>query len=114
MAKKLIAVTAIRHNGEDMPANEPVDTSKFTKEELKALYDAGSVRVEDDGNNGPDTSVNAEAASPENPTGQDAQQVGDVSAAAKGETTPQAMAATPQGTAAQATDTSSKTTNTKK
>jgi hypothetical protein len=93
MAKKLIAVTTIRHNGEDMPANEPVDTSKFTKDELKALYDAGSVRVEDDGRAGPDTSV--EAASPENPTGQDAQQVGDVSKAAKeGATNPQVSAKT--------------------
>lgn len=82
MAKKLIAVTAIRHNGEDMPANEPIDTSKFTKDELKALYDAGSVRVDDDGQ-GPDTSVQTEAASPENPLGQDAQQVGDVSKVAK-------------------------------
>lgn len=80
MAKKLIAVTMIRHNGEDMPAGEPVDTSKFTKDELKALYDAGSVRVEDDGKEGPDTSV---ASSPENPQGQDAQQVGDAPAAQK-------------------------------
>lgn len=81
MAKKLIAVTAIRHNSEDMEAGAEVDTSKFTKEELKSLYDSGAVRVDDDGKaDGPNMSVS----SPENPEGsQDAQQVGDVSAAQK-------------------------------
>lgn len=96
MAKKLIAVTAIKHNGEDFEAGSEVDTAKFTKDELKSLHDAGAVRVEDDGKfTGPDTS----AASPENPEGQDAQQVGDVSKAAK------------EGTAT-ATPTKATTTNT--
>jgi hypothetical protein len=80
MAKKLIAVTGIKHNGEEFAANEELDTSKFTKDELKSLHDAGAVRVDDDGKaTGPDTS----AASPENPQGQDAQAVGDVPASAK-------------------------------
>lgn len=86
MAKKLIAVTNVRHNGDDIEAGSEVDTSKFTKDELKSLYDSGAVRVEDSGGlegsskNGPDTSM---AASPENPQGQDAQQVGDVPASQK-------------------------------
>ena len=29
MAKKLVAVTNIRHNNEDIEAGEPVDTSPF-------------------------------------------------------------------------------------
>lgn len=46
MAKKLVAVTGIKHNGEFFPAGEPLDTGKFDKEELKQLHDAGAVKVE--------------------------------------------------------------------
>lgn len=47
MAKKLIAVTEIRHNDEIIPAGDTLDASKFDKKQLEALYDAGAVRVDD-------------------------------------------------------------------
>jgi hypothetical protein len=81
MAKKLIAVTNIRHSGEDFEAGSELDTTKFTKEELKSLYDAGAVEVQDGGRSEMDNM--SSSASPENPKGQDAQQVGDVPASAK-------------------------------
>jgi hypothetical protein len=46
MAKKLVAVTNIKHNGEYIPAGEAIDASKFEKDELKQLHDAGAVKVE--------------------------------------------------------------------
>lgn len=46
MAKKLVAVTNIKNNGEFTPAGETLDASKFDKKQLEALYDAGAVRVD--------------------------------------------------------------------
>lgn len=46
MAKKLVAVTSIKHNGELFPAGESINPAKFDKEELKQLHDAGAVKVE--------------------------------------------------------------------
>lgn len=47
MAKKLVAVTEVRHNDEVIAAGETLDASKFDKKQLEALYDAGAVRVEE-------------------------------------------------------------------
>lgn len=47
MAKKLVAVTEIRHDDLVIPAGETLDASKFEKSQLEALYDAGAVRVDD-------------------------------------------------------------------
>lgn len=47
MAKQIIAVTGIKHNGEFYPAGEPIDPMKFTKTELKELHDNGAIVVED-------------------------------------------------------------------
>lgn len=47
MAKKLIAVTEIRHDDKITPAGETLDASKFDKKQLEALYDAGAVRIDD-------------------------------------------------------------------
>lgn len=105
MAKKLVAVTGIRHNGEDFEAGSELDTTLFTKEELKSLYDAGAVEVKDDGKSEADMG-GASSASPSNPQGQDAQQVGDVPASAK--------QAGPATSAPSAQTTTSKTDSTKK
>lgn len=48
MAKKLVAVTAIKHDGEEFAEGSELDASKFTKEQLKDLYDAGAVEVKDE------------------------------------------------------------------
>lgn len=74
MAKKLVAVTGIRHNGESFDAGEPIDPSKFSKEELKELHDNGAIVVEDD--------AKPEELTPEE-LGQQGAQMQDVSAAAK-------------------------------
>lgn len=62
MAKKLVAVTEIRHNDEIIPAGETLDTSKFDKKQLEALYDAGAVRVDD----GADEAEKTSTETPEN------------------------------------------------
>lgn len=48
MAKKLVAVTGIKHNGEFYEAGSAVDPSKFSKAELKDLHDNGALVIEDD------------------------------------------------------------------
>lgn len=48
MAKKLVAVTGIKHNGVFYEAGAPVDPSKFSKDELKELHDNGALVIEDD------------------------------------------------------------------
>lgn len=48
MAKKLVAVTGIKHNGEDFAAGEAIDPSKFSREELKDLHDNGALVISDD------------------------------------------------------------------
>ncbi len=47
MAKKLVAVTAIKHDGEEFADGSELDASKFSKEQLKDLYDAGAVEVKE-------------------------------------------------------------------
>lgn len=47
MAKKLVAVTSIKHDGEEFDEGTELDASKFSKEQLKDLYDAGAVKVAD-------------------------------------------------------------------
>jgi len=74
MAKMLYAVTNIKGSDVQVKAGDPVDAEKFTKDELKALYDNGAVEVRDveeaqvtDGEPVPDTSVeNPKAAIEEN------------------------------------------------
>ena len=48
MAKKIVAVTGIRHNGESYEAGETLDPSLFSKDELKDLHDNGALVVVDD------------------------------------------------------------------
>lgn len=66
MAKKLVAKTGIKYGNDDgmgfINEGDTVDTSKFTREQLKELYDAGAVAVEgqDDTYVGPDTSAPAD------------------------------------------------------
>lgn len=48
MAKKIVAVTGIRHTNGFCAAGDTVDPSEFTKEELKSLYDNGAIAVVDD------------------------------------------------------------------
>lgn len=43
MADKLYAFTDIDHNGEKIPHGTEIDRSKFTKEQLIALVEAGAV-----------------------------------------------------------------------
>ena len=48
MAKRLVAVTNIKHNGIMIEFNTTLDHTLFTKEELKNLYDSGAIRLEID------------------------------------------------------------------
>jgi hypothetical protein len=48
MAKKLVAVTGIKHNGVSYAAGETLPSGEFTKDELKTLHDNGALVVEDD------------------------------------------------------------------
>lgn len=48
MAKKLVAVTGIKHNGDFFEAGEPVDPTQFSKAELKELHDNGAIVITDD------------------------------------------------------------------
>ena len=43
--KKVFAVTNVRHNNETFDAGSELDTAKFSKEELRALYDNGGVEI---------------------------------------------------------------------
>lgn len=79
MAKKLVAVTGIKHNGVDFAAGEPVDPSAFTKAELKELHDNGAIVIEDDAKA---EDVKGEDLTPEE-LGQKGAQMQDVSATAK-------------------------------
>lgn len=47
MAKKLVAVTEIRHDDKVIPAGDTLDASMFDKNQLEQLYDAGAIRVDD-------------------------------------------------------------------
>lgn len=46
MAKKVIAVITIIHNGETIKPGEDLPFEKFTKDQLTRLYERGAVRVE--------------------------------------------------------------------
>lgn len=48
MAKRLVAVTNIKHNGNFIKFGEVLDHKLFTQEQLKRLYDAGAIRLEVD------------------------------------------------------------------
>ena len=58
---KLYANTDIKHDNGTITNGEEVDASQFTREQLKALYDAGALRVDTEGplsaKSGPDTSA---------------------------------------------------------
>lgn len=47
MSKKLVAVTGIQHDGQLYEAGKPVDPAKFSKEQLRMLYDSGAVTIEE-------------------------------------------------------------------
>lgn len=79
MAKKIVAVTDVKHNGETYPAGSELDPSQFNRDELKQLHDVGAIVVNDDTQ--PDD-VTANTLTPEE-LGQKGAQTQDVSAAAK-------------------------------
>ena len=78
MAKKIVAVTDIRHDGDTYPAGQPLDPAKFSKDVLKELHDNGAVVIVDDKAG----DVKAEDLTPEE-LGQKGAQMQDVSAEAK-------------------------------
>lgn len=47
MAKKVIAVTGIKHNGTFYAPGETLDVTKFTRVQLEALHDVQSIKIED-------------------------------------------------------------------
>ena len=79
MAKKLVAVTGIKHNGDMFEAGEPIDPTQFTKAELKELHDNGAIVIEDDAKA---EDVKGEDLTPEE-LGQKGAQTQDVSAPSK-------------------------------
>lgn len=48
MAKKLTAATDIKAGDTYINAGDPINPSDFTREQLKELYDAGAVKVDDE------------------------------------------------------------------
>lgn len=97
MAKKLIAVTEIRHDNEIIPAGETLDASKFDKKQLEALYDAGAVRIDDGSSNDEAAREATVQTSEENPQANDsATQSAEASSPVKATTTssPKAAAVT--------------------
>lgn len=47
MPKQVVASVKIIHNGEEFQVGKPLDTSKFTKEDLTRLYERGAVKIMD-------------------------------------------------------------------
>lgn len=47
MAKKLFAVTNVKHDDNWFDADSPIDETLFTKEQLTALLDNGAVEIRD-------------------------------------------------------------------
>ena len=47
MAKKIFAVTGIKGSNSEVAAGDEVPQDKFSKDELKGLYDAGALEVRD-------------------------------------------------------------------
>ena len=71
MGKKVFAVTNIKGSDVWVDVGGEVDTTKFSKEELKGLYDAGAVEVRDVEDLGPDTTVaNPDEVPVHNPEGE--------------------------------------------
>lgn len=79
MAKKLVAVTGIKHDGDFFEAGDEVDPSKFSKAELKELHDNGAIVISDDAKA---EDVKGEDLTPEE-LGQKGAQMQDVPAASK-------------------------------
>lgn len=98
MAKKLVAVTNIKFNGELLPAGEPLDASKFDKKQLEALYDAGAVRVDEGSDEKTETKTTEtpETATPQATTSAD--QSAQASSPAATTSSPKAAAATREST----------------
>lgn len=48
MAKKIVAVTGIKHSKGFVNSGETLNPADFTKEELRSLHDSGAVIVVDD------------------------------------------------------------------
>lgn len=48
MAKKIVAVTGIKHGSGFYPAGEKLDPANFTKDELRELHDNGAIMVADE------------------------------------------------------------------
>ena len=47
MPKQVVASVKIIHNGEEFQVGKPLDTSKFTKDDLTRLYERGAVKIMD-------------------------------------------------------------------
>lgn len=67
MAKKLVAVTEIRHDDQVIAPGETLDASKFDKKQLESLYDAGAVRVDDGSTDAEAAQADTEKTDEENP-----------------------------------------------
>jgi hypothetical protein len=48
MGKKVYAVTNIKHDDELFVAGDEIDTGKFSKEQLRELYDNGALELRDE------------------------------------------------------------------
>lgn len=48
MAKKLYAVTNIKNGSDFYEAGKPIDSSKFTKDQLVELHDSGAIVVKNE------------------------------------------------------------------
>ncbi len=71
MAKKIYAVTNIKGSNVEVVAGDEVPQDRFSKEELKSLYDAGALEVKEveerqasNEPTGPDTSVQEQPEQP--------------------------------------------------
>jgi hypothetical protein len=89
MAKKIMAVTGIRHNGDSFDAGTVLNPADFTREALKELHDNGAIVIVDDAK---PEDVKAEDLTQED-LGQKGAQMMDVSAESKQATADQLNAA---------------------
>lgn len=67
MAKKLVAVTDIRHDGKDYAAGSTLNKDEFTQDQLKQLYDNGAVKIEDTDDKEATSSAAPDTSAPEEP-----------------------------------------------
>lgn len=65
MTRRLVAVTDISHNRETTISGDPIDPTKFSKEQIQALYESGALRIEEV----PDVVPVAEVAENSDPNG---------------------------------------------